>query len=321
MEFILAGISDQLQSTYRNSLFSQLGKPDFGSGLESLHHISPNFLSDRQAKRFTQQGEAPSQNNRLGMKQVNRMRKPISQVIGRFIENSPCLLISLTESGQKSCRLFGGHSGTELSQEAIGLFPDRREYFSVDGPAGAAGFHCASLFIKAYMAYLDLTRIGSMVDFTIYDRASADTASQSYVHNRVAALSGSAKRFPECCRVRIVFQMHTGGAINRKNPLFEVKLIPALNLMRTDDLSRLNIDRASKTDTDSRDIEMMPPPFVEEAPNLLANPLSPQLLADLQPILIEDADFLIGDHQLEFGASNFNSYQIFKHFINGKSRC
>ncbi len=249
------------------------------------------------------------------------MRKPISQIISRFIENSPCLFISLTESGQKSSRLFRGHSGTELSQEAIGFFLNRREYFPVDRPAGAAGFHRAALFIKAHMANLDLTRVGSMVDFAFHDGAATHTAAQSYVHDRVAALTGSTKRFPERCCIRIVFQMHTGGAINRKNPLFEIKLIPALNLMRTNNLSRRYIDRASKTDTDSRDIEVMPPPLVEEAPDLLTNPLSSQFFADMQPILIEDAGFLIGDHQLEFGASNFNSYQIFKHFINGKSRC
>src|SRR4051794_9660381 len=103
------------------------------------------------------------------------------------------------------------------------------------------------------MPYLRFTRKCAMIDRSLDHQSAAYAASQRHIIDGIKPMTRPEHGFAKRSRVCIV--VHPNRRVRKvTEPVFEIKVRPAFDLMRTSDLSMPPIDRATKPDANSADL-------------------------------------------------------------------
>src|ERR1019366_3873059 len=135
----------------------------------------------------------------------------------------------------------------QAAQHAVRLLLYQPPDFSIDGPPGTTRLHNGATAIQPYMPNLSLAWNGAVVNAAIDRESTANPTAERDIKDRIEPAARPVQRFAEGSRIGVVIHSHRHFG-EFAQPIPQLKIGPALNLVRTSDLSRAPIDGPAKAD-------------------------------------------------------------------------
>jgi hypothetical protein len=163
----IATMSHQ-QGADRHRILTQRGEGHTRSRRECFHDKSRHGSFHARAQRLAYSREPTPKDDDLRVKQVNYVRKPERQILGKLNQNPLGSVVFLLQSVSQ---VFGFCAFAKIrhpTEQAFWIASFQITDAGVDRPAGAAGFHYGPLSVKPDMTYLRFTRDRSVIYLAVH---------------------------------------------------------------------------------------------------------------------------------------------------------
>src|ERR1043165_5153378 len=180
---------------------------------------------------------------------MHHVRQPEGQILREFCQNATSLWICLLQRLREVSRFAALCFRDQLAKNTIRAARFELADFGVHRPTRTARFNRRPLTVQADVSDLCFARFGSMINLFIHYQAATDAAAEGNVEYNVESRSRSVHRLTQCPHIGIVIDSDWLSC-QLLQPLAQIKVGPAHNLMRAANLARFPVDRSPKTDGD-----------------------------------------------------------------------
>ena len=235
---------------------------------------------------------------------MHNVRQAERQIIRHRRENALREGAVRRERRDQRARLATFQFCRDLGQRGGRMLRHHRAHHLVHRPAGATVFEDSSALVETHMTELGLAGFRAVKDFSIRNQATANTAAQRDVENRIATPARAAARLAKCAAVRVVVNHH-GAARALVQPVTKREICPAPDLVRAADYPRANVHRAAVADAHGGDFvraENVRQPGL----NLRANARAAARRVHLEAPAVRDLTRRVAHEELQLGAADFD---------------